>query len=260
MTVEYCTFPCQELSELRLINGIKWAFVDLDGTLVDTNLLFRRKMTGFASHLSKLSKGTIKDNEVFECMGKILNGLRGTYNVNSTLMTEVARLTTTRLGLSFFDEETISEFDKLMRIYTTVPPDFDGAVQSLKTLKDSGFKIAIFTNSTYKWAVEKAAKHDFPHDLLLTVPSHIKKDSQQWSLNINFATKDIKTVLAIGDSWTNDIESALKAGVPIDNLIRVKTGYDDANKNRIAGVQEVNSFSNIPELLLEKWRMMRRFQ
>lgn len=250
MTVESFYSISDQLGNWRKEKGFQWLFVDLDDTLVNTNLEFTTKMRAFSEYLSSRIARTTDPEKIFEAMGKTLSGLRSNYKTNPILMTETARLISKEMDVDFFDEQTTNAVFELTSIYNTAPKPFTRSVETMQVFRAAGFWIAIITNSDFKWAHLKTDTYNFPYDYLFTIPSTEDKNGKAWSNCISTVTNNHDSILVAGDSWTSDVQGAISAGIPSKNIYRIQTNYNHSNYGKINGVIEVRSFSEIPAVLL----------
>lgn len=220
--------------------GIKWILVDLDDTLIDTSQVYIERMTSFARSVACRNGRPI--GEIHKFMIEVLNGLRSEFSVHPNLMSEVARIAMLRNGidpLSF-----VREYRDLMEIYEEAPMVFDGVIVALEKLRD-GVKIAVVTHSDWAWTEKKLAR-DRLHvlvDRVFSIPSYQRKDLYAWERVLSDLKVSPKAVFVFGDSWNSDVRPALEVGVPINQVVRIQTNYDHANKGKIEGVREVVSFA-----------------
>lgn len=260
MTIEHSTPTLGLLKEFGKISGINNLLLDLDDTLIDTNTDFIVPMTAFAEFIASKSPIKVTTQEVFESMGKILESLRGKFHVNPTLMTGTSRLLAAKYAVNFFSLEIRNQFKQISAIYRSVPKPFEKSVETVSLFKEAGFCISILTNSDPEWAEVKVKENHFKIDNIFVVPSTEFKNKWWWEKAIIDVGDNPRNVIAVGDSWNSDISPAIQAGVPAENVIRVKTRYSNSNRGRVPFVTEVESFSNIPQLLVDRMQLLRRSQ
>lgn len=251
MLKEHSTSEVLQLKEVRKNRQLDWLFLDLDGTMIDTHITFRHLMAEMAEFISKESILKPAKVEVVSTMDRNLAMLRNTFKVDPTLMIETTRLTLKEYGLSIFSEKSSKALGKLMKLYDSVPLPFPGSVEAVEAFREAGFNIAVFTHSGLKWAIKKVLENGFRVHKILTVPTYLDKNAQQLTTAIDIVKTTPPKILYIGDSWEADVKTALEAGIPKENILRVATTYSHSNIGKVEGIREIDSFSKASKTLVE---------
>jgi phosphoglycolate phosphatase-like HAD superfamily hydrolase len=138
-------------------------------------------------------------------------------------------------------------------LYNAVPEPFPGSIEAVEDFRSAGFYVAVFTHSGIDWGLKKTIDNGFRVHKIITLPTDLVKNSAQLQNAMENLGTNKDEVVYIGDSWKADIDTALDAGIHPDNVFRVRTKYPHANKGERDGIMQVNSFSEIPQLLVERW-------
>lgn len=227
---------------------ISWILTDGDGTIFDTVYVFRKHMGEYASFIA----GCVNQPQslVYDFLTEALSHLRAEFSVHPSVMYEAARITAKRFAVEQIKAEPY--LDKLLTVYQIAPPLFDGAYEAIQKFRSTGIPIALVTHADQKWTDNKCALNGL-HDAFAAkfcFPSYGIKGEDEWRHTLTYLNVDARKVIVIGDSWSSDIRPALANGVPSKNIYRIKTDFDDANKNGVNGICEVLNFSDIIPILL----------
>lgn len=248
MSKEHSTVDIGLLKEAVKFMGVKWLFSDYDDTIADTNHEYSSRMIYYANFVASASNNEKED--VLSFMKETLNGLRSSFSVHPNLMSETARITALKFGLDHTSHDVITNRELLMEIYKSIPVPFEGVHETLASLRDTGLMQAVITHADKPWAIDKPTKVGLFFDKIFSIPSYKHKDASAWKDAIDTVGASPYEILAIGDSWNSDIRPALAAGIPARNIIRVKTSYSHSDIGKVDGIIEVNSFKEVPKVLV----------
>jgi FMN phosphatase YigB (HAD superfamily) len=160
-----------------------------------------------------------------------------------------------RYGKDFYAPETQSFLGKLMNGIYIQPHvnKFDKVDETLIAFRNAGADSYILTHGNERTTGEKIA-HAGLNEIVAgvyCVDDLGLKDATTWRKGYKHFGIIPEKSLVVGDSWTSDIEPAIQIGVPKDQIFRVRTPYDEANKSKVGGICEIDAFHQVVDMLLE---------
>ena len=235
------------LTESFTRRGVVVFFCDVDDTLVDTSWLYKIFMSEYASYIARLN-GKIDSEVVRETMGNAIRGLRSTFRVHPTILKESARLAALQYGVDFYSDKSVSQVSRLMDLYTSAPPAFDGVLEAMEVIHASGVRIIAMSHSPEDWTEKKLAQNGLLKffNEIYGVDTTKFKDGPAWRYVFGKYQIDPAHAMIVGDSWATDVKPALENQVLPQTIIRVMTDNTHANIGRIDGIQEVKYFRDVP--------------
>lgn len=193
-------------------NEIEVILFDLDDTLIDTNLVFVKKVHAVLDHLS--SSLSIDPEKLSKRFKAELIKAHGKVAVNPEKLWPTILQ---KCGKIFGWEESVTKeaYKSLLKIYTTLPKVLPGTVSTLKALKEAERNLGIVTHASREWTDFKLEGLDlgkfFDHVELFN--TNIHKSVSAWENAIKAFKVEPSNALVVGDSVTGDIQAAHKVGV-----------------------------------------------
>lgn len=168
---------------------------DLDGTLIDTNTLIHRSF----EYVFKKYKPdyTLSETELLSFLGPPLKATLGKY-FDASLMDEL---------VDCYNEHNLSSHKEYVTVYPHV-------YETLQTLKDEGYPLAIFTTKSYRAAMVGIQLFDLEKyfDIIIAGDQVAKVKPDPLGIEMIMAQSSSKQAVMVGDS-TSDILAGKNAGV-----------------------------------------------
>ncbi|PNP58219.1 hypothetical protein FNYG_15137 [Fusarium nygamai] len=195
-------------------------FFDLDNTLFDHRQSLKCALSAVRSVFPSLRK--ITSDDLAEKYNGALNHVYGKYLRNEIAHedqdVEKIKLFFKSLDLKEPDSECIARFRSVYKtIYRTNRKATPGSIQTLRRLRDNGYRTAIITNGPSESQIEKA-KAIGVFDLVECVitseeAGHPKPDVKIFQYAMQKLSVNTKKVYMVGDSVKADVKGALDAKV-----------------------------------------------
>lgn len=168
---------------------------DLDGTLIDTNTLIQRSF----EYVFKKYKPdyTLSEAELLSFLGPPLKATLGKY-FEASLIEEL---------VDCYNEHNLTSHKDYVTVYPYV-------YETLKTLKDEGYPLAIFTTKSYRAAMVGIKLFDLEKyfDVIVAGDQIARVKPDPLGIEIIMDKTKAKNAVMVGDS-TSDIMSGKNAGV-----------------------------------------------
>ena len=244
-------YDLKELQKFFRDNKIAVVLFDLDDTLIDTNLVFVKKVHAVLDHLSSsLSIDPEKLSRRFKAEQ---------IKAHNKVAVNPEKLWPTILekcgGIFGWEDEVTKEaFKSLMEIYTTLPKVLSGTVSTLEALKKAQKYLGVVTHASREWTDFKLEGLDldkfFEHVELFD--TNIHKSVSAWENAIKAFKIEPSNALVVGDSVKGDIQAAYKVGVR--NLVWVNRdeAWDHYKKGKLPnGTIEIGGIDGLLAKLCE---------
>ncbi|MFW6035776.1 MAG: HAD family hydrolase [Halothermotrichaceae bacterium] len=210
---------------------IKGVIFDFDGTLFNTNELIRE---GFKYTIKKELNRDIDEQKLFEIWGKPLE-----------------------VQMKAFSKKKYKTMIKTYRNYYFRHSDkidtFPGAVETVKTLKDNNYKVAILTNKGKNGLIKGLKEFNLIDDLDCFLSredvKHHKPDPEGFIKIMNNTGLKSKELLMVGDS-PSDIKGAQNVG--IKNILVSYTRYDFEVMKALKPDYIIDDLSQVVEIINEE--------
>jgi FMN phosphatase YigB (HAD superfamily) len=193
-------------------------------------------------------------DEVFKFAVNVSGELRKDYSVNPIIHMEAARITALWLGLDYYSEEIQSQVEQLLMIYQGEGGKLlPGVLDTLNLFRACDTPVHIFTHGSDDFTVKKlrgVGLEHYPYGKVFSIDSRSRKDEHALRRVLQSSDLIPSEVIIVGDDWTSDITPAIRIGVPPEQIFRVKTDYEIANKEPLPGIRQIDSFSDLPLALV----------
>lgn len=201
------------LGDFLISHNIDLVLFDLDGTVLDTGPVFQQQMQAYVDFVVKKVPQLATDH-----VGQNLRGLNTelykTQSVSSQRWVSVAE----KLGHIYgppAKQAFIEGLPLLMQIYTTSPPPFPGAIDTLKAFQNTIVKTGLVTHAEENWTHIKIWDNHLENyfDDIRIVSEHDFKGPEHWQASVTYFGTTPKRTMVIGDNLAGDIIAAHKIGV-----------------------------------------------
>nr|RBQ94401.1 hypothetical protein FVER53263_21121 [Fusarium verticillioides] len=195
-------------------------FLDLDNTLFDHRQSLKYALAAVQSIIPSLRE--ITSDDLAEKYNEALNHVYGRYLRNEIAdedqNAEKVKLFFKSLDLEEPDSECIACFRSVYkRIYRTNREATPGSIQTLRRLRDNGYRTAIITNGPTGSQIEKAKAigvFDLVECLIASEEAgHPKPDVRIFQYAMQKLRANTKNVYMVGDSVKADVKGALDANI-----------------------------------------------
>lgn len=205
--------------------NIEYVIFDLDGTLLKTDDYFHDLLTRLGLEISIYMEDI--SPHYFLC-DEIARQLEiGTYDIyyENNRIPILIDEQYTRALLRYFEYLGIGEITDQMEnmikeyaheCYSHSPKGYEGVVEILKAIKDSGKGILFHSHAQEDWTgikakyLSKLAQSD--EIGYLATPITIKKDTRSWRVAVNMTERKPENVMVVGDNFQADILPAIQVG------------------------------------------------
>jgi len=224
---------------------------DLDGTLLDTQKVFDKKikqaMLLFVAHSPgwDIDQARKRFNEIdfeeFRIFGVNPQRLRST----------VSRLSSEH----YLSCQVKEEMTKLiMEVYKTSPPFMEGTLAILGVLRQAGVQLGAVTHANKDWTDFKIDTSGLKHffNKIFVVDENGVKDWHSWKEAISQFGVEPENVAVVGDSLKGDIISAGEAGVK--HLFWLDSqSWDPYGKNKVPqNVRVIKRLTDVISTMVEE--------
>lgn len=202
-----------ELVAWRIRHNLLAVLLDFDDVISRTGQIFAKQMRLFVEQ-SVLSLDGVSFETVMQELERINNAVQHTHKVNPVRWQVIVQLLAESFGLgnqSVFHQH----LHLLMEIYQTSPEFHEGALETLVTFREAGFRLGVITHANEDWTWFKLRQLGLETMFQSVTIAHEDgvKGCEDWSRAVNSLDVQPEETIAIGDNVKGDILAAEAAGI-----------------------------------------------
>jgi FMN phosphatase YigB (HAD superfamily) len=190
---------------------------DFDGTLIDTNMVFR---TAFQESAALLTTGSI-DNaypvnvaRVYEQLVEIMQALRPIHGINPAVTELSVHIAAKLQGLPSTHDFAELATERMRNIYRKdIPAVFSEAKETVRAFRAAGARPLLMTHAEASWTEHKISMARFHGHFEKVIPMSIDyPKSKLWKQHFQAQNIDPSRTLVIGDNFDADIAPTVSLG------------------------------------------------